>query len=134
MGGLGNQFTFEGTPMPAFARQHGLRLTGPGRFVLLDNSGDPAASRAERYAFDPDARSASLVASYGSLPAVTAQLGGTTQDLAGGRTLVAFGNGGRVEEYDASGAVVWRIEGNPGYIFRAQRILSLYQPGVGSPR
>jgi hypothetical protein len=134
MGGLGNQFTFEGTPMPAFARQHGLRLTGPGRFVLLDNSGDPAASRAERYTFDPGARSARLVASYGSLPAVTAQLGGTTQDLPAGRTLVAFGNGGRVEEYDASGGVVWRIEGNPGYIFRAQRITSLYQPGVGSPR
>jgi len=65
---------------------------------------------------------------------VTATLGGSTQDLPGGRTLVAFGNGGRVEEYDASGAVVWHIEGNPGYIFRAQRIRSLYRAGIGSPR
>jgi hypothetical protein len=39
-----------------------------------------------------------------------------------------------VEEYDAAGNVVWRIEGEPGYVFRAQRIISLYQPGVGLPR
>lgn len=134
MGGLRNQFAFDGTPMPPYARQHGLRLTGSGRFVLLDNLGDPTASWAERYAYDAAAYTAHLVASYGSSPGVTAQLGGTTQNLPGDRTLVAFGNGGRVEEYDASGGVVWRIEGNPGYIFRAQRIRSLYQPGVGSPR
>ena len=79
-------------------------------------------------------RAARLVASYGSDPAVTAQLGGTTQELPGGRALVSFGTAGRVEEYDASGQVVWRIEGSPGYIFRAQRIRSLYHPGVGSPR
>jgi hypothetical protein len=41
--------------------------------------------------------------------------------------LVSFGSGARVEEYDASGTVVWRIE-HPGYVFRAQRILSLYHP------
>jgi hypothetical protein len=29
--------------------------------------------------------------------------------------------------------VVWRIEGNPGYVFRAQRIRSLYRPGGGTP-
>ncbi len=134
MGGLRNQFTFLDTPAPAFARQHGLRLTGPGRLSLLDNLGDPAASRAERYVYDESQRTARLVGSYGSDPAVTAQLGGTTQPLPGDRTLVAFGNGGRVEEYDATGRVVWHIEGNPGYVFRAQRIRSLYRPGVGSSR
>ena len=49
-------------------------------------------------------------------------------------TLVSYGNGGRVEEYNATGRVVWRIEGKPGYIFRAQRIRSLYYPGVGTAR
>ncbi|MGH7644801.1 MAG: arylsulfotransferase family protein, partial [Gemmatimonadales bacterium] len=101
MGGLRNQFVFQDAPTPAFSRQHGLRVTGPGRLVLLDNLGDPAGSRAERYAYDAALRTARLVESYGPTPPVTAQLGGTTQDLPGGRTLVAFGNGGRVEEYDA---------------------------------
>ncbi len=65
---------------------------------------------------------------------MTASLGGSTQDLPGDRTLVSFGPAGRVEEYAASGAMVWHIEGNPGYVFRAQRINSLYKPGVGLPR
>ncbi len=126
MGGLRNQFTFEGPPGAGFAHQHGLRVPGPGRLVLLDNLGDPTASRAERYVYDPDLRVARLVASYGPDPAVVAQLGGSTQDLPGGRTLVAFGNGNRVEEYDSSGRMVWHIAGSAGYVFRAQLISSLY--------
>lgn len=134
MGGLRNQFAFQNAPTPGFARQHGLRVTGLGRLALLDNLGDAGGSRAERYVYNETARTAQLIGSYGSDPPVIAQLGGTTQSLPGGRVLVAFGNGDRVEEYDASGAVVWHIAAPTGYIFRAQRIRSLYQPGVGSPR
>jgi hypothetical protein len=134
MGGLRNQFSFVGAPQPVFARQHGVRRPGAGRLVLLDNLGDPAGSRAEAYEFDAQARSVRLVSAYSPTPAVRALLGGSAQDLPGGHTLVAFGNGNRVEEYDASGGVVWRIEGDAGYVFRAQRIQSLYQPGVGTPR
>ncbi|MGH7498170.1 MAG: hypothetical protein ACREL3_04895 [Gemmatimonadales bacterium] len=47
---------------------------------------------------------------------------------------MAFGDGGAVQEFDGNGAVVWKIEGNPGYIFRAQRILSLYHPEIGLVR
>jgi len=65
---------------------------------------------------------------------VVTQIGGSTQPLPGGHTLVSFGTAGRVEEYDAVGSVVWRIEGNAGYVFRAQRIPSLYTPGVGAAR
>jgi len=134
MGGLRNEFAFLDAPTPGFARQHGVRVTGPRHLLLLDNLGDPAGSRAERYLYDAELRAARLVGSYGPNPAVTAQIGGSTQDLEGGRTLVSFGPAGRVQEYDAGGNVVWQIEGNPGYVFRAQRIRSLYRPGVGSPR
>lgn len=47
--------------------------------------------------------------------------------------LVSYGSGGRVEEYDAAGAVVWRLV-QPGYVFRAQRISSLYHPAVSPAR
>ncbi len=134
MGGLRNQITFLDAPAPAFARQHGLRFIAPSQFSLLDNLGDPAGSRAERYVLNEAQGTARLVGSYGSAPAVTARLGGTTQPLFADRTLVSFGNGDRVEEYDALGRVVWRIEGDPGYVFRAQRIRSLYHPGAGDPR
>ena len=134
MGGRANQFTFEGTAMPAWFRQHGVRSGGAGRLVLLDNLGQPAGSRAERYEYDEAGRTVRQAGSYGEQAGVTALVGGTTQQLPGGRVLVAFGNGGAVEEYDATGAVVWRIEGAAGYVFRAERIRSLYRPGVGDPR
>jgi hypothetical protein len=128
-GGARNQFACEGTGTPPFASQHGLRLV-EGGLLLLDNLGDSRESRAERYQLDVTARTARLVAAYEPSDPVIAELGGTTQLLANGHTLVSFGNGGRVEEYDASGRMVWRINGNPGYVFRAQRIGSLYAPGV----
>jgi hypothetical protein len=65
---------------------------------------------------------------------VLTQLGGSVQDLGRGRTLVSFGTAGRVQEYDNAGRVVWQILGNAGYVFRAQRIASLYAPGVGTSR
>ncbi|HSJ15770.1 MAG TPA: arylsulfotransferase family protein [Longimicrobiales bacterium] len=133
MGGVRNQFTFEDITPPAFARQHGVRSTSPGTLILLDNLGDPGDSRAKRYSYDAAAYTARLMSAYGSQPPITAQLGGTTQPIPGGRVLVSFGSGARVAEYDAAGNERWRIM-DPGYVFRAQRIESLYAPGVGSAR
>jgi hypothetical protein len=133
-GGRANEFTLVGAATPPFARQHGVRASASGELVLLDNRGDPAQSRAERWSVDPARRIARLVGSFASSPAVTTDIGGSVQPLPGGRLLVSFGTAGRVEEYDADGNVVWRMLGDPGYVFRAQRITSLYAPGVGSAR
>ena len=133
MGGVRNQFTFQGAPT-AFALQHSLRLTAPGELLLLDNLGDPTSSRVERYAYDAGLHTARMIGAYEPTPTAVSQTGGSVQNLPSGRTLVSFGPAGRVEEYDASGRVVWRIEGNPGYVFRAQRIGSLYRPGVDQRR
>ena len=134
MGGLRNQFTFLDSPAPAFSRQHGARALGEDGLLLLDNSGDPQESMAERYTVNESARTARLSHSYRSSPGVITPIGGSVQSLAGGRTLVSFGTAGRVEEYDDAGSLKWRIEGNPGYVFRAQRIRSLYAPGIGTSR
>lgn len=105
----------------------------PGTLVLLDNIGDPTQSRLERYTIDARARTARLDQSYGT-PGVTTLIGGSVQPLPSGHTLVSFGTAGHVEEYDAAGRVVWRIIGNAGYVFRAQRIRSLYSPGDAPAR
>jgi hypothetical protein len=134
MGGLRNEFTYTGLAGSGFSRQHGLRANPQGGFMLLDNTGNPAESRAEHYVVDATAHTARLVRSYGSTPAVVTQIGGSVQPLASDRTLVSFGTQGRVEEYNVAGQLLWHIEGNPGYVFRAQRIASLYAPGVGTTR
>ena len=133
LGGRRNEFAFVDGPTPSFAGQHSARAYAPGALMLLDNIGDPAQSRAEWYTIDAQARTARLVESHGT-PGVITLIGGSMQSLPGAHTLVSFGTAGRVEEYDAAGRVVWRIEGNPGYVFRAQRIHSLYSPGVGLTR
>ena len=132
-GGLRNQFVITGAAAP-FVGQHGLRVIGPGQLQFLDNRGLSGDSRAVHYQLDEATRTARFLTDFHSSPPVSAILGGSTQALPGGRILVAYGNGNRVQEYDASGAVVWEIHGNSGYVFRAQRIASLYQPGVGSSR
>jgi hypothetical protein len=134
MGGRRNQFTFLYTPSPAFLGQHSVRLVAPHVLMILDNLGTRGESRAEDYRVDEAARTAQLAHSYGSIPGVVTQIGGSVQSLPGGRTLVSFGTAGRVEEYDVTGQVMWAIEGNAGYVFRAQRIRSLYAPGVGTAR
>ena len=133
MGGLRNQFSFDG-PAPPFRSQHGLRVAAGGDLVLLDNLGEAESSRAERYTVDDSAHTLELAATYAPAAATRATLGGTTQLLPDGHTLVAFGDGGAVIEYDAAGGVVWQIEGDPGYVFRAQRIQSLYHPELGLAR
>jgi len=105
-----NQFTFIDSPLPAFSRQHGLRVSAPATITLLDNLGSPGDSRAERYTVDEATRTARLTHSYGSTPAVVTEIGGSVQNLPGSRTLVSFGTAGRVEEYDEAGRVMWRIE------------------------
>jgi hypothetical protein len=134
MGGRRNQFSFPDSPMPPFSRQHSARISSPGVLTLLDNVGNPYESRVERYTVDEAARTARLVHSYASSPGVVTLIGGSVQSLTGGRTLVSFGTAGRVEEYDSSGRVMWQIAGDAGYVFRAQRIRSLYSPGLGTTR
>lgn len=134
LGGRRNEFTFLNGAGPAFAHQHSVRSCAAGELAILDNLGTPGESRAERYVIDEASRTARLVQSYASVPAVVTQIGGSVQPLPGGRTLVSFGTEGRVEEYDANGRLTWHIEGDPGYVFRAQRIWSLYAPGIGGTR
>ena len=132
LGGKNSSFNFENPSALPFRHQHGVRALG-NDIELLDNLGEAGPSRAERYQLDVSTRVAHLSASFTAPPGIIAQLGGSTQSL-GNHTLVAFGNGGGLDEYDAAGNVVWHVVGNAGYVFRAQRIRSLYHPGVGDPR
>jgi hypothetical protein len=128
LGGLHNDFTFSPTTSQAFLRQHGVRLGTDGDVILLDNLGEGSTSRVERYRLDQSAGSAILVSTALPDPPRVGMLGGSVQPLPGNRVLASFGNGGFVAEYEADGVVVWRITGDPGYIFRAERIASLYPP------
>jgi hypothetical protein len=134
LGGRRNQFTIIGGDAAPFAGQHSVRSLARGEVLLLDNVGDPRESRAERYLLDDATKVAQLAQAHASVPSVVTEIGGSVQRCQSGRTLVSFGTAGRVEEFDDQGHVVWRVDGHAGYVFRAQRIRSLYEPGVGTRR
>ena len=66
MGGTRNQFKFLNSSVPAFVHQHGVSASGVGQLLMLDNLGDAAASRAERYEVDGANLTARLSGSFGA--------------------------------------------------------------------
>jgi hypothetical protein len=131
LGGLANQFTFVDDPKDGFLQQHGVRAVGPDVVQLLDN-GTLAPSRLVRYVLNPTALTATLDLDFRDGSTFT-PVGGSTQGLVGGGALVSFGRKGRVVEVDASGAKTFELTGiDDIYVFRAQRLASLYFPGIGA--
>jgi arylsulfate sulfotransferase len=133
LGGLQNQFTFINDPKGFFERQHGVRHAGPGQIQMLDN-GLTAPSRFVRYLLNEQTHTALLVMSFVDAPTTYTLVGGSTQYYTNGHGLVSFGQEGRVVEVDAAGNRAWELVGIDNvYVFRAQRIQSLYAPGLRAP-
>ena len=98
----------------------------PGVIQLHDN-GDVAPSRMVRYRIDEQARTATLIWEFIDSPGTHTPVGGSTDVLQADAALVSFGRAGRVVETDANGQRTWELTGIDGlYVFRAQRIPSLY--------
>ena len=128
LGGLANEFTFINDPKNGFQRQHGVRLAGPGQIQLLDN-GEEAPSRLARYLINPVQKTALLVTSFVDAPTTFTVVGGGTDYYPNGHAVVSFGQAGRVVEVDAAGNRAWELTGLDGtYVFRAERLASLYTP------
>jgi len=126
LGGVRNQFTFLNDAKGGFERQHGLRPAGPGQIQLLDN-GVAAPSRFVRYLINPVALTALAMTDFRDAPTTFTPVGGSTDYYGNGHGLVSFGRAGRVVETDAAGNRAWELTGiNNVYVFRAQRIASLY--------
>jgi hypothetical protein len=132
-GGLRNQFTLLNDPKGSFERQHGVRLAGPGHVQFLDN-GLAAPSRLVRYLMNPAAGNAALEWQAIDAPTTWTVVGGATQFHPDGHATVSFGRAGRVIEVDPAGNRTWELTGLDGrYVFRAQRLTSLYTAGRGEP-
>ena len=127
-GGLANQFTIVNDPKGSFQRQHGIRVAGPSTIQFLDN-GLTAPSRLVRYLLDPVDHTALLVLAFEDAPDTFTLVGGSSAYYPNGHGLVSYGQDGRVVEVNAAGNRAWELTGIDGrYVFRAERIRSLYDP------
>jgi len=132
-GGLQNQFTIANDPVGPFFRQHGVRTAGPGQLQMLDNR-PSAPSRFVRFLVNPATLTAVMEWQFVDAPTTFTLVGGSTQFHPDGHGTVSFGQAGRVIEVDAVGNRVWELTGLGGiYVFRAQRLGSLYSAGRGEP-
>ena len=132
-GGLRNEFVIRNDPKGVFERQHGVRWAGEGQVQLLDN-GLSAPSRFVRYLLDPSALTATMQWEFTDSPTTYTNVGGATQYHPDGHGTVSFGRAGRVIEVDQTGNRIWELTGLNGvYVFRAQRLGSLYSAGWGEP-
>ncbi|HMV30476.1 MAG TPA: arylsulfotransferase family protein [Gemmatimonadales bacterium] len=130
-GGPSSQFTIVNDTKGAFQRQHGLRVIGQDHLQFLDN-GTQIPSRLVRYTLDTVAMTATLDWEFIDSPTTFSAVGGATQVLSNGGALVTFGPAGRVVEVDGDGNRAWELSGiNGTYVFRAQRLTSLYYPASG---
>lgn len=133
LGGLANEFTFQNDSKGRFDRQHGLVELQNGDIQFLDNA-DLAPSRMVRYRIDAQAGTATLVWEFIDAPLTHTLVGGATQAYENGNGLVTFGRAGRVVETTPTGARAWELTGIDGmYVFRAQRVPSLYSSELGGP-
>jgi arylsulfate sulfotransferase len=131
LGGLANQFTFQNDPKGGFEHQHGVRRGGPGEIQALDN-GLGIPSRMVRYLVNEQTMTALMEWAFVDAPDTWTLVGGSTQYYSNGHGLVSFGREGRVIEVDPTGNRVWELTGLDGmYVFRVQRLSSLYTAGRG---
>jgi len=132
-GGLRNQFTIQNDPKGVFERQHGVRWAGPGQVQMLDN-GLASPSRFVRYLLNPATQEALMEWQFIDAPDTWTPVGGSTQYHPDGHGTISFGRAGRVVEVDEAGNQVWALTGVDGtYLFRVQRIGSLYRAGRADP-
>lgn len=89
-----------------FAGQHGLALTDDG-LLLFDNSGDPVGSRVLEFTIDEDAGTATTTWSHAS--SETSIILGDAARLDDGNTLIAWGQGGSIEEIAPDGTLLNRL-------------------------
>jgi hypothetical protein len=133
LGGLRNEFTILNDPKGTFERQHGVRAAGAGTIQLLDN-GLQAPSRLVRYRLNGTNHTADMEWAFIDSPTTWTLVGGTTQFHPDGHATVSFGRAGRVIEVDQNGLRIWELTGLDGvYVFRAQRLGSLYAAGRNEP-
>jgi len=126
LGGATSDFTFVDdirfTGWEGFAGQHSVRVTGPDRIKMFDNSrGDGREAgdvRAVEYQLDMDTMEASVVWHHTWTGRGQAFAGGSVQSLDNGHHLVGFGslttdaNDDRVPtltEIDANGEEIWNL-------------------------
>lgn len=109
LGGDHSDFTFVGDTAGSFRHQHAFELVEDGIVVFDNGVPEDASSRAVEYRLDLDAWTAEMVWEYRPDPALYAVALGDVAKLSNGNRLVDFSPLGQIDEVNADGDLVWRL-------------------------
>ena len=114
LGGDDSDFTLSGGSSDLFDKNHQFQRLDDSIVVFVNGDEDPMCSEVREYAYEDDGSDAELVWSYSPSPCVYSFTLGDVSRLDSGNTLVTFSNQGQVEEVDADGEVLWRLNASLG--------------------
>lgn len=109
-------WTFVESPRP-FSYQHQFQLTEDRALVFDNGFGSYDDSRVVEYALDRDTKTATQTWEYHFQPNQWLIALGDVDRLDDGSTLIAWDLGGRLEQVDAEGNLLWQVEANVGSAF-----------------
>lgn len=115
-GEVNDGWTFADAPRP-FSYQHQFQLTQDRALVFDNGYASYDDSRVVEYALDADTRTATQVWEYHFEPNQWLIALGDVDRLDDGSTLIAWDLGGRLEQVDADGELIWQVEADVGSAF-----------------
>jgi hypothetical protein len=120
--------TFEFAPGAArFLHQHQFQLRG-NRLLVLDNDGNPNASRVLEYELDLERNVATQVWSYVSNPSVRTFVLGEPIRFDNGDTFINWSAAGQMERVTAAGEVSWQVNAGIGFVFAFNTLAETLYP------
>jgi hypothetical protein len=114
MGGDESDFTLDDGSTAFFDKNHQFHRLDDSILMFVNGDEHTNCSDAREYTYDEDGYQAELIWSYSPSPCVYTFSLGDVSRLESGNTLTTFSNQGQIDEVDATGEVVWRLNASLG--------------------
>ncbi len=114
MGGDDSDFVLEDGDTDFFDRNHQFQRLDDSLLMFVNGDEHANCSEAREYAYSGDGGEAELIWTYRPDPCVFSFSLGDVSRLDDGHTLVTFSNQGQIDEVDADGELVWRLNASLG--------------------
>jgi hypothetical protein len=110
--------------------EHGFQVISVNDILLFNNnSGGSGGSQALELMLDPTAKTSKKIFSYQASPAINVSVLGDVERLPNGNTIIDFGTGTKIQEFEKNGTLLQQISATVNFGFMEKRA-TLYGPST----